>query len=97
MSIQSNETTEVICGSQLAMVLCYVKCGHSEGRFYSFVNVEDRSAVGISEILKNILRLDDIREKLIAQAYYRAAVISGSRNGAHALISREYPHAHFLH
>ena len=66
VSIQSNETTEVICVSQFATVLCYVKSGRPVERFHSFVNVEDRSAVGISEIFQNILRLHSIKEKLIA-------------------------------
>ena len=59
------------------------------------MNVEDRSDVGIPGILQNILLLYNIREKLIAQAYYGAAVMSGSRNGVQALIKREYPHPHF--
>ena len=95
VSIQSNETTEVMCAPRLAMVLCYVKCGCQAERLYSLVNAEDRSAVGISEILQNILRLYSITEKLIAQAYYEAAVMSGSRIGVQALIKREYPRAHF--
>ena len=61
------------------------------------MNVEDRSAVVISEIWQIILRLYNRRDKLIAQAYYGAAVMNGSRNGVQALIKREYPHAHFLH
>ena len=73
----------------MAMVLRYVRGGRPVERFHSFVNVEDRSAVGISEIVQNILRLYNIRENLIAQAYYRAAVMSGSRNGAQAIIKRE--------
>ena len=97
VSIQSDETTDVTCASQLAVVLRYVKCGRPVERFHSFVNVKDRSAAGISEILQNILRLYDVREKLIAQTYDGAAVMSGSRNGVQALIKREYPHAHFLH
>ena len=61
------------------------------------MNVEDRSAVGISEVLQNILRLYNVREKLIAQTYDRVKVMSGSRNGVQALIKREYRKAHFLH
>ena len=68
LSIQSNETTKVTSASQLAMVFRYVRCGRPVERFHSFANMEDRSAVGISEILRNILRLYNISEKLIAQA-----------------------------
>ena len=58
--IQSDETTDVTCASQVAVVLGYVKCGRPVVRFHSCVNVKDHSAVGISEILH------DVREKLIA-------------------------------
>ena len=72
VSIQSNETTEVACASQLAMVLRNMKFGRPVELFQCFVTVEDRSTVGISA---EYLRLFNIREKLIAQAYYGAAVI----------------------
>ena len=41
--MQSNETTEVACASQLAMVLRNMKFGRPVERFHGFVTVEDRS------------------------------------------------------
>ena len=51
VSTLSNETTEVMSASQLATVLCYMKCGRPVERFHNYANVEDRSAVRISKIL----------------------------------------------
>ena len=62
-SIQYEKTTDVTCASQSAVVPRYVKCGRLVERFHSFVNVDDRSAVGISEIWQNILRLFNLRKK----------------------------------
>ena len=81
VSIQADETTNVTCASRLTVVFRYVKCVRLVERFHSFLNMEDRSTVGISEILQNILRLHSAREKLIAQTYYGAAEMSGSRIG----------------
>ena len=43
------------------------ECGRPVEQYHSFVKVEDRSAVGISEILQNMLRMYNVRDKLIAQ------------------------------
>ena len=55
--------------------------------------------MGNSEILRNILRLYNVREKLIAQTYDGATVMSGSRKGVQTPIKRKrgYPPAPFLH
>ena len=90
VSTQPDETTGVTCASWLVVVLRYAQCGRPVELFHSFVNVKDRSAVGISEILQNTLRLYNVREQLIAQTYYGAGVMSRSRNGVEALKKREY-------
>ena len=97
VSIQPDETADVACESQLALVLCYVKCSRLVERFHCFVNVEDRSVVGNSGISQSIPRLYNVREKLIALRHVGAAEMRGSRNGVQDLIKREYLHAHFLH
>ena len=95
VSIQSNETTEVACAFQLAMALRNMIFGCPVERFHGFVTWR---IAQLWVFLQNILRLYNIREKLIAQAYYGAAVMSGSRNGVQqALTKREYPQAHFSH
>ena len=49
-------------------------------RFLKFVDVKDRSAIGLSSILVNeIHNFDRMSEKLIAQTYDGAALMSGSR------------------
>ena len=56
VSMQSNETTEVACASQLAMVLRNMKFGRPVERFHGFVTVDDRSAVGISAEYSTIVQ-----------------------------------------
>lgn len=97
LSIQSDETTDITCLSQLVVIFRFTKFGMPVERFHSFVAVDDRTAVGISYVLKKTLQPYSVESKLIAQTYDGAAVMSGSRHSVQVLMKEVYPHAHFLH
>ncbi|XP_077969971.1 zinc finger MYM-type protein 1-like [Styela clava] len=76
LSIQSDETTDITCVSQLAVIFRFVKDGKPTERFHSFVPIVDRTACGISAVLKEVLQPYNAKSKLIAQTYDGAAVMS---------------------
>ncbi|XP_065651145.1 zinc finger MYM-type protein 1-like [Hydra vulgaris] len=58
---------------------------------------DDRTAMGLTNVLKEELNCFGLKEKLIAQAYDGAAVMSGSRNEVQSLIKEVYPNADYVH
>jgi hypothetical protein len=68
-------------------------------RFWSFVRVTEKTADGISQSIKNVIDplLHRTPNKLIAQTYDGANVMSGAIGGVQAKIKDTYKHAHFVH
>lgn len=97
VSLQADETTDVSCKSQFVIVLRYVKNTRPVERFISFVDVRDRTAHGLTTVLLHELELFNLKDKLIAQAYDGAAVMSGSRGGVQVLMKEHFPHAQYIH
>ncbi|XP_065665457.1 SCAN domain-containing protein 3-like [Hydra vulgaris] len=97
VSLQADETTDVSCRSQFVIILRYIKGYQPVERFIAFIDVQDRTAMGLTSVLKEELNCFGLKEKLIAQAYDGAAVMSGSRNGVQSLMKEVYPNAHYVH
>ncbi|XP_065650768.1 zinc finger MYM-type protein 1-like [Hydra vulgaris] len=97
VSLQADETTDVSCRSQFVIILRYLKGYQPVERFIAFIDVQDRTAMGLTNVLKEELNCFGLKEKLIAQAYDGAAVMSGSRNGVQSLMKEVYPNAHYVH
>ncbi|CAH1110586.1 unnamed protein product [Psylliodes chrysocephalus] len=94
-----DESTDVSNQSQLSVVFRYV-CPDGDvcERFLKFVNVSDeRSAGPLSEILFSVLNEFKCGNKLIAQTYDGAAVMSGQHNGLQKLVRDKYQDAIFVH
>ena len=75
-SIQADETTDVSCKSQMVIVLRYILADNSVWEV--FVEVNDKTGVGLSNTMKQVLAPLNVNEKLVAQTYYRAEVMSGN-------------------
>ena len=98
VAIQADETTDIICISQFVIILRYIKDQKPTERFLKFVDVISRSAAGLSEILlKELDKIDGIKEKPIAQTYDGASVMSGSTGCVQALVKNHYPYARYVH
>ncbi|GLV33389.1 hypothetical protein CBL_20135, partial [Carabus blaptoides fortunei] len=97
VSLQANETTDVSCRSQLVIILRYIKDSQPVERFLAFIDVHDRTATGLTHLLKEELKSFSLIKILIAQAYDGAAVMNGSRNGVQSLMKEVYPNAHYVH
>jgi hypothetical protein len=96
-----DETTDIVSKSQLTTVLHYVNTIDGNGvvvRFLGFTDVsEDRLAKALSENVFSFISKYACEEKLIAQTYDGAAVMSGQHNGLQLLVCSKYENAIFVH
>ena len=81
VSVQADETTDISCKSQFVIIVRCVKDFKPVERFLKFVELQDRTANGLTQALKENLDSLNLESKLIAPAYDGAAVIRGSING----------------
>nr|CAH7755638.1 unnamed protein product [Callosobruchus chinensis] len=83
LSIQCDETTDVSNYCQMVLIL----------------RIKDKTATGLKTCIEN--EIDPLvlktSQKLIAQTYDGANVMSGVNNGVQAQIKIKYPNAHFIH
>lgn len=87
VSIIMDETIDVVSKSQLSTILRYMTHEGVQERFLGFVDVgQDRSARFLAGNVFNILQEYKCENKLIAQTYDGAAVMSGQHNGLQALV-----------
>jgi hypothetical protein len=97
-SIQVDETTDIRCTSQVSIVLRYVNNDCIVESFWGFFDASaDRSAKGLSEIILRELLTLAVGDKLIAQTYDGAAVMSSGQRGVQSIIKETYPSALFIH
>jgi hypothetical protein len=100
IAIQADETTDSAILSQLVFIVRYELNGKIQERFLSFLQPENHTADGISKCLLEELtkiKLDETPEKLIAQSYDGASVMSGRNNGVQAKIKEIYKNANYIH
>ncbi|KAK7878088.1 hypothetical protein WMY93_031235 [Mugilogobius chulae] len=98
VAVQADETTDVACISQCVIVLRYITNeGAMVERFLSFSPLIDRTAEGLEKLLKDKLEPYKLENKLIAQTYDGAAVMSGASSGLQVRLKETFPHAHFVH
>ncbi|KAM4557752.1 zinc finger MYM-type protein 1-like [Odontesthes bonariensis] len=97
VAVQADETTDVSCKSQMVIVLRYMVDNSVTERFLEFIEVKDKTAIGLSTAIKKALEPLRLTEKLIAQTYDGAAVMRGSVGGVQTLMRESYPNAHFVH
>ena len=97
LAVEADETTDISCRSQFVIILRFIKNNLPVERFLKFVDVTDRSAKGLAGALNEQLCVFKANDKLIAQAYDGAAVMSGSIGGVQTLVRSDYPNAHYVH
>ena len=97
VAVQADETTDASCKSRTVIVLRYMVDNSVTERFLEFIEVEDKSAIGLSTAIKQALEPLGLTEKLIAQTYDVAVAMSGSVGGVQTLMKESYPNAIFVH
>ena len=87
VAVEADETTDVSCKSQMVVVLLYISpCNTVTERFLEFVEVKDKTGVGLCNSFQVVLEPLKLREKLIAQTYDGAAAMSGNVRGVQTLM-----------
>ncbi|XP_046841831.1 zinc finger MYM-type protein 1-like [Xenia sp. Carnegie-2017] len=97
--ISLDETSDVKTLSQLTTIVRYVNPdGKAMERFLGFTDVsEDRTAARMKQEVGKTLNEYGCGEKLIAQTYDGASVMSGELSGLQTRVREDYPHALFIH
>jgi hypothetical protein len=98
ISIQADETMDVLCQSQMSLIFRYIIDNKIEERFIGFFDVsKNKTAAGLSEVILNELSQWNIGEKVVCQTYDGASVMTDEKNGVQSIIQNIYPMAIFIH
>lgn len=100
IAIQADETTDNANITQLVFIVRYLHQCQIYERFVTFIQPTGHTAEQISDIILEELKksnVDKTPDKLIAQSYDGAAVMSGEKNGVQAKIKSVYNKAEFVH
>lgn len=100
VAIQVDETTDSSNKTQMIIILRYVLTGIVHERFWKFVNPLGTTAQHLTNVILEelqLLKINEAPEKLIAQSYDGASVMSGKLGGVQTKIKEIYPNAHFIH
>lgn len=82
----------------MSIVLRYLVAETVEERFLCFIDVtKARKAEALANKIMSVLRNFNCFEKLVAQTYDGAAVMSGEKGGVQTIIRNEIPGAIFVH
>ena len=100
VAVEVDETTDVTQKAQISLIFRYV-CEASyivKEAFLGFDDMsDDRRAFAIAQYVLGILQKFNCVEKLVAQTYDGASVMSPELNGVQAKIKEDVPEAMFLH
>lgn len=100
VAIQADETTDCSNKTQFVFIVRYVMNGNIHERFWKFIEPKGTTAQALSnEIFAELafLKIHEKPDKLIAQCYDGASVMSGNTAGVQTRIKTKYPSAHFVH
>ena len=101
VAVIADDTTDVSNHLQNVVVFRYIVSGRVVERFWSFCDLQQGNAENISTNL--ISCLDSIlpgvhdKQKLVAQCYDGASVMSGQHRGVQSIVKEAYPNAHYVH
>lgn len=79
------------------IVFRFIKIDKPVERFLAFVDVHDRSAAGLFEVLKQRLEPYKLQDKLVAQAYDGANTMRGHTGGVQTLMKTVFKNAKYVH
>nr|CAI5817934.1 unnamed protein product [Callosobruchus analis] len=96
---QLDVTMDVSAKSQMVVIFRYIKNGDPVERFWTYLEPQNLNAESLTADILRILDpiLENSKDKLIAQCYDGAAVMSGRNTGVQARIKEKYNFAHFVH
>ena len=101
VAVIADDTTDVSNHLQNVVVFRYIVSGKVVERFWSFCDLPQGNAENISinviSCLNSILPGVHDKQKLVAQCYDGASVMSGQHRGVQSIVKEAYPNAHYVH
>ena len=99
LAVMTDETTDISEKSQVVITFRYVKKDKPVERFWGFFNPVDMTAETLASLVEAELTplIGQKPEKLVAQTYDGAAVLSGVNRGVQARLKEIYNNAYFVH
>ncbi|CAG9765677.1 unnamed protein product [Ceutorhynchus assimilis] len=99
ISIIADETTDVSAKSQMVVIFRYIQNGDPVERLWTYLEPSNLTAESLTADILSVLDpiFENSKEKLIAQSYDGAAVMSGRNTGVQAQVKEKYNFAHFVH
>ena len=101
VAVVADDTTDVLNHLQNVVVFRYIVSGKVVERFWTFCDLPQGNAENIStnviSCLNSILLNAHYMQKLVAQYYDNASVMSGQHRGVQSIVREAYPNAHYVH
>ena len=101
VAVIADDTSDVSNHLQNVVVFRYIVSGKVVERFWSFCDLPQGNAENISanviSCLNSILPGAHDKQKLVAQCYDGASVMSGQHRGVQSIVKETYPNAHYVH
>lgn len=99
IAIIADETTDISCIFQMAIVYRYIVNGKPVERFWDFITPANHDAKSLASCIVTQLNchIEESPNKLIVQTYDGANVMSGSSHGVQAIVKETYPYASYVH
>ena len=97
MSVHADKTIDILCKSQFVIIVRFVKDFKPVKKFLKFVKLQDRTANGLTQALKESLDSFNLESKLIAQAYDDTAVMRSFLNAVQVQMKKFFPYVHYVH
>lgn len=99
ISIIADETTDVSAKYQMVVIFRYIQNGDPVERFWTYLEPQNLNTESLTADILSVLNpiLENSKDKLIAQSYDGAAVMSGRNTGVQARVKEKYNFAHFVH
>lgn len=99
LAIMVDEATDIVKMAQMSICFRYVTSRNEiVERFFTFLDVTtDRTAAAVSKIEIDLIEKHSWGDKLVAQGYDGASVMSGEVNGVQTKLREVFPLARFIH
>ena len=101
LAVIADDTPDVSNHLRNVVVFRYIVSGKVVERFWTYCDLPQGNAENISanviSCLNSVLPNTHDKQKLVAQCYDGASVMSGQHRGVQSIVKEAYPNAHYVH
>ena len=101
LAVIADDTPDVSNHLRNVVVFRYIVSGKVVERFWTYCDLPQGNAENISanviSCLNSVLPNAHDKQKLVAQCYDGASVMSGQHRGVQSIVQEAYPNAHYVH